>query len=241
MIEIIPIASGSGANSVIVRTASTCLLVDCGLPQKELTARLRNAGISIMEVDAILLTHEHADHAKSIAAVSKTFNIPVLMSAGTFRAVTWLHIPKICESQTIGDIDVDMIEIPHDAADPRAFTFESQDGDLAAYVVDLGEVTNRLVKALDGVRTLMIEANHDVEMLVAGPHHPKVKERCLGDNGHLSNNQVAEFLLEQAPRSIEHLILGHISLVANDPRLALQTATRACLSRGLATKVEVTQ
>ena len=239
MIEIIPIASGSGANAVIVRTSSTCLLVDCGLPQKELMPRLRNAGISIMEVDAILLTHEHADHSKSIASVSKTFNIPVLMSADTFRAVTWSHIPKDCDSATIGDINVEMVRIPHDAADPKAFILQSLAGDLAAYVVDLGHVTDELVTALDGVRTLMIEANHDEDMLAAGPHHPRVKERCMGPNGHLSNAQVAEFLRDRAPNSIERLILGHISHVANDPHLALLTAIRACLNRGLAAKVEV--
>lgn len=237
MIHIQPIASGSNANVALVYTRRTRILVDCGLPVRRLYSQL-NPHCSPAEIDAVVLTHEHADHSAGIQSFAKEFNVPVFMSPGTFDRIPWSFLPKTAES-TIGDIIVYPIKVSHDAADPRGFVFISEDGDIAAYFVDMGVLPDDFARQISGVRELLIESNHDEDMLAAGPHHPKVKERCLGPLGHLSNSQVADFIAHDLPADTERLILGHISRVANDPKLAYATAKRAVDRRGLKCSVEV--
>lgn len=237
MIRIHPIASGSDANVALVSTDRTKILVDCGLPAKRLYSRLAPI-CSPMEIDAVVLTHEHNDHAAGIRSFAKEFNVPVLMSAGTFDAIPWGFLPRVAGKE-IDDIIVYPVKVSHDAADPRGFVFISGDGDIAAYFVDMGEIPENFSRHISGVRELLIESNHDEDMLSAGPHHPKVKERCLGHRGHLSNRQVADAIAHDLPPTVERLILGHISGVANDPRLAYAMAHRAVQRRGLKCTVEV--
>ena len=237
MIRMHPLVSGSKANAVFVSTDRTRLLVDCGLPSRRLYPLL-SPHCSPAEIDAVVLTHEHADHSAGIQSFAREFNAPVFMSPGTFDAIPWNFLPKVAES-TVGDIIIYSVKVSHDAADPRGFVFISEDGDIVAYFVDLGVFPDDFVKQICGVRQLMLESNHDEEMLLAGPHHPKVKERCLGPLGHLSNNQVADFIAHDMPDNVERLILGHISGVANDPKLAYAVAKRAVDRRGLKCSVEV--
>lgn len=232
-----PISSGSDANVALITAGSTNILADCGMPVKRLYSRL-SPHCSPMDIAAVCLTHEHGDHSAGIRQFARDFNVPVLMSAGTFGAIPWGFTPKIAELE-IGDIVVNMYRVSHDAADPRGFVFISRDGDIAAYFVDLGVIPDDFGRSLSGVRTLYIESNHDEDMLNAGPYHPSVKQRCLGPRGHLSNAQIAEFIAHEMPASVERLILGHVSKVSNDPQLAYASAKRAILRRGLNCTVEV--
>lgn len=231
--KLTPIASGSGANVALLSTSSGNILIDCGLPLRTLQTK-----VDLTSIDLICLTHEHSDHSAGIRQVARTFNIPVLMSAGTFDAIPWGFVPLV-EEVVPTCYQIKMPRVSHDARDPRGFVFTDFDGDRAAYFVDLGEIPADFGVILDGVRTLLIESNHDEDMLMAGPHHPKVKERCLGPLGHLSNEQVADFIAYEMPASVERLILGHVSKVANDPKLAYATAKRAVEWRGLRCSVEV--
>ena len=237
MIHLAPIASGSKANAALVSTRQTRILADCGLPSRRLYPLL-SPHCSPAEIDAVVLTHEHADHSAGIQSYAREFNVPVFMSPGTFDAIPWNFLPKVAES-TVGDVIIYSVKVSHDAADPRGFVFISEDGDIAAYFVDLGIIPDDFARQISGVRQLLIESNHDEDMLIAGPHHPKVKERCLGPLGHLSNSQVADFIAHDMPDSIERLILGHVSGVANDPQLAYASAKRAVDRRGLKCTVEV--
>lgn len=230
-----PIASGSGANVALLSTRSGNILIDCGLPLRTLQMK-----VDLTSIDLICLTHEHADHSAGIRQVARTFNIPVMMSAGTFDSIAWGFTPRV--GYTVGrmsELQIKSIRVSHDARDPRGFVFTDSDGDRAAYFVDLGEVPAEFGAILDGVRTLLIESNHDEDMIMAGPHHPKVKERCMGPLGHLSNNQVADFIAYEMPASVERLILGHVSKISNDPHLAYAVAKRAVERRGLNCSVEV--
>lgn len=226
-----PIASGSGANVALLSTSSGNILIDCGLPLRTVQTK-----VDLTSIELICLTHEHADHSSGIRQVARTFNIPVMMSAGTFDAIAWGFTPRVGCTSGVG---IKSIRVCHDARDPRGFVFTDSDSDRAAYFVDLGEIPDGFGAILDGVRTLLIESNHDEDMLMAGPHHPKVKERCMGPLGHLSNNQVADFIACEMPASVGRLILGHVSKVANDPKLAYVTAKRAVDRRGLKCSVEV--
>ena len=237
MIHLTPIASGSNANVALISTQHTRILVDCGLPSRRLYSRL-SPHCSPAEIDAVVLTHEHADHSAGIQSFAREFNVPVFMPPGTFDAIPWNFLPKVAEP-TVGDVIIYSVKVSHDAADPRGFVFIDDEGDIAAYFVDLGIIPDDFPRQISGVRQLLIESNHDEDMLRVGPHHPKVKERCLGPLGHLSNSQVADFIAHDMPDSIERLILGHVSGVANDPQLAYASAKRAVDRRGLKCTVEV--
>lgn len=238
MINLTVLASSSGANAVIAESDRTTVLLDCGLPVKQLYIALAERGYNPAQIDAVIVTHEHQDHTAGLRSFVKDFNVPVLMSHATFAAIPWGFVPSTT-GPIINDLSVWLRPVSHDAALPCGIVLRSEDGDRAAYFVDMGEVPAEMPTWLDGCRTLLIEANHDRDMLMAGPHHPRVKERVAGPRGHLSNDQVAAFIEDGMPATVERLILGHLSKWANTPQLAAATAHRAIQRRGLTTALEV--
>lgn len=236
MVHLTVLASGSGANAVVAASEKTAILLDCGLPAKSLYRALAAHGFDPGQIDAICLTHEHSDHSAGIRAFAKEFNVPVYMSAGTFSKIAWGFTPLILASSFVGDLSVRMFQVSHDAAEPVGFIVASEDGDQAGYLVDAGYLTVGIAEALEGCRELLIESNHDIDMLAAGPHHSSVKARVAGPLGHLSNEQVAEFIVEEFPLSVRRLILGHVSSTANTPGLAYAVAKQA-LNRSHAVNV----
>lgn len=238
MITLTVLASSSGANAVLATTGRTTVLLDCGLPAQKLYEALAANGHDPAQIDAVIVTHEHQDHTAGLRAFVKQFNVPVLMSHATFAAIPWGFVPVTC-GPIIGDLSVWLRPVSHDAALPCGIVLRDRDGDRAGYFVDLGEIPSDMPQWVDGCRTLLIESNHDTDMLAAGPHHPKVKERVAGPLGHLSNDQVAAFIETTMPSTVGRLILGHLSKWANTPQLAAATAHRAIRRRGLATELEV--
>lgn len=232
------LASSSGANAVLATTGRTTVLLDCGMPAQKLYEALTAKGYDPAQIDAVIVTHEHQDHTAGLRSFVKQFNVPVLMSHATFAAIPWGFVPVTC-GPIIGDFSVSLRSVSHDAVLPCGIVLRDRDGDKAGYFVDLGFITVDMPQWLDGCRTLLIESNHDADMLAAGPHHPKVKERVAGPRGHLSNDQVAAFIEDGMPRSVERLILGHLSKWANTPQLAAASAHRAIRRRGLSTALEV--
>lgn len=238
MVTLTVLASGSAANAVVAASKKTAILLDCGLPAKSLYRALAERGFFPDQIDAVCLTHEHNDHAAGIRAFAKEFNVPVMMSPGTFRKIAWGFVPRVYAAGYVGDLLVGKFEVSHDAAEPVGWVVESTDGDRAGYLVDTGYIQSHVAGVLNGCRELLIESNHDTDMLAAGPYHAAVKARVSGPLGHLSNEQVAEFIEYQMPRSVKRLILGHISSTANTEELAVAVASRAVKRAGLQLNLE---
>ena len=238
------LASGSSGNAALVATARTRVLVDAGLSRRELRRRLAAIGEPFERIDAILISHEHSDHVSGLPVIAKTLGAPVFLTHLAAPAIGWNgHQPRLETFQAgarlvIGDLEIDTFTIPHDAADPVAFCFRSQ-GLKAALVTDLGYIPDSIRFHLRGADLLLLESNHDLEMLKVGPYPWAVKQRVMSRNGHLSNDAVAEFIGSALDAAVRTLVLGHLSENNNHPEIARLSATQALAARGLATRLVI--
>jgi phosphoribosyl 1,2-cyclic phosphodiesterase len=232
------LASGSSGNCALVATERTRLLVDAGLSFKELTRRLALIDERPERLQAIVITHEHCDHVAGLARIARKCNIPVY--------ATWLTAPHLDfgEQQpaleqfqagsrfAIGDIEVESFTLPHDAIDPVGFCFHAE-GVKIGIVTDLGYVTNSIRVHLKGTHLLLLEANHDLDMLRVGPYPWSVKQRVMGRMGHLSNDGMYDFLLRDLDPTAARIVLGHLSEHNNHPEIVRMMATAALDRRRL--------
>ena len=248
------LASGSSGNSTLVSTGRTRLLVDAGLSGRELAKRLAEAGEELEQLDAVLVSHEHSDHVSGLAVISRKLDLsrrkcgrpplPIYMTRLAAPAVVWdKHQPAVETFQagarlSIGDIDIDSFTIPHDAADPVGFCFRAQ-GVKIGLVTDLGYIPESIKFHLRGTDLLILESNHDLEMLKVGPYPWSVKQRVMSRNGHLSNDSVSDFIGADLDSSTATLVLGHLSEHNNHPEIVRLTASQALARRGLATKLVI--
>ena len=234
------LASGSRGNSAIVESAGARILVDAGISCRETFKRLKSIGRDPREISAILITHEHSDHVYGLATLSKKLNVPVFMTGATHQA--WARalrddsgeLPQIGKLETfssgrpfqVADITVTPFTIPHDAADPVGFTFRAE-ATKVAIVTDLGYMPPSVRDQLRGCDVLMVESNHDLEMLRIGPYPWSVKQRVMSRVGHLSNESLAEFFAEHYDGGASYIVLAHISQENNHPEIALRAAENA--------------
>ena len=239
-VSITVLASGSKGNCTVVSSSGTHLLVDAGLSCRELLRRMILCGLDPHTIDAILITHEHTDHIGGLHVLAKRLKIPVYItgptyhayrkfardSAGNRIAITRVETFSAGSTFQIGDITVTPFTIPHDAVDPVAFTFCS-DGIKIGVCTDLGYIPNSVRHHLHGCHVLMIESNHDLELLRGGPYPWSVKQRVMSRVGHLSNDALADFLTSDYDGAAEYLILAHLSEANNHPEIARMTAERA--------------
>ncbi len=238
------LASSSNGNSALVATDRTRLLVDAGLSRKETFERLAAAGETPESLDAILITHEHSDHTSGLQAIARKLDIPVYLSRLTAPCVAWSeYTPKLEMFQagasfTIGDIDVSSFTIPHDAADPVGFSFHSR-GIRIAIATDLGYLPDSIRFHLSRADVLLLESNHDLEMLKVGPYPWSVKQRVMGRMGHLSNEVACRFIRDHLDSSTSTIILGHLSEHNNHPAIVENCAERALGGRSLFTRLIV--
>ena len=220
------LGSGSSGNATLIQAGSTCLLLDCGFSVKELEKRCQQLQFDIRQIDAVLVTHEHADHVKGLGALARKCGMTVWMTHGTWRNVRCGDIPdlQLFGSHTsdfaIGDIRVTPYAVPHDAREPVQYTFSFKQKKLGI-LTDAGSLTPHLVATLDGVDALLVECNHDLDMLRDGPYPPRLQARVGGDYGHLSNQQAAQLLSMIDLTLLQYLVIGHISEKNNTPELAL--------------------
>ena len=230
------LGSGSKGNSTWVATESTCLLVDAGFSRRETLARLAALGERAEDCAAILISHEHADHVNGLAKLALNLKCPIYLTGATRDAMAWDAKIGACQPITagvkfsVGDIEISPFSIPHDASDPVAFTFEAQ-GIKVGVVTDLGYVTELVKQHVRGCNGLVLEANHDLEMLKVGPYPWHVKQRVMSRQGHLSNLATAEFLSEEYDGAAQVLVLAHLSEINNHPELARMSAGEALARR----------
>jgi phosphoribosyl 1,2-cyclic phosphodiesterase len=224
------------------------VLIDAGLSRREVQKRLARIGESIDDLDAVLITHEHTDHTCGAPAIGRNRRrpVPIYVSHGTAECVEWGGNPPALERFqagsrfTVGDFDVATFTIPHDAADPVGFTLTAE-GVKVAIATDLGYVPDSLRVHLQRTDLLVLESNHDVEMLRVGPYPWSVKQRVMSRRGHLSNEIAADFIRDSLDGTVSTLILGHISEHNNHPELVRNLAMKALKGRTLFTRLVVAE
>jgi len=226
------LASSSSGNSAFIRTERTRILVDAGLSKRDVLARLAAIDEDPERLDAILVTHEHTDHVSGLVSIARQLNVPVYITRLTAPSIPWgEYTPKLdCfqagTSFSVGDIDIDSFTIPHDAIDPVGFCFRAC-GIKVGLVTDLGYLTESIKYHLRGADLLVLESNHDLEMLKVGPYPWSVKQRVMGRKGHLSNEVVSDFIRQDLDTSISTLVLGHLSEHNNHPEIVRNVAMQA--------------
>ncbi len=234
------LGSGSSGNATLVTDGDTHILVDVGLSGKETARRLRECGVEPESISGIVVSHEHGDHCRGVAPFVKSLGIPVFMTEGAYRASGLAEAAVRFEriesgvSFEVGGIQFTPFAVPHDAADPIAFTIH-KDGIKIAIVLDLGYVSNLVAERLRDCDGIVLESNHDLNMLKVGPYPWALKQRVMSRRGHLSNDGVAEFLSNGFDGRARQILLAHLSKKNNLPELALLSAQRALEGRsGLA-------
>lgn len=221
------LGSGSRGNGTLVADNETCLLIDLGFTLKETERRLKQLSFDPAQIDAILVTHEHADHVHGVGAFSRKYNVPVYLSSGTYSGSSSLHssarIQRInCHKAfEIKSIRVEPVPVPHDAKEPCQYIFSASDYRMGV-LTDLGHVTSHVVESYKACDALFLESNYDPAMLLDGPYPYNLKQRVAGDQGHLSNEQASELLFQVDIPRLRHLVLSHLSEQNNRPQLALQ-------------------
>jgi phosphoribosyl 1,2-cyclic phosphodiesterase len=237
LLAVTSFGSGSAGNALLVRTAGAVLLVDCGVGIRRLLRALSSVGLTLADVDALLISHEHSDHIRELPRFVKQ-GTAVLSTRGSARAANvptqlWEETRAECPVR-IADVEVLAIPVCHDAADPCGFLIRSGAGSVTV-VTDLGCPCPAAAEAIAESRLVVLEANHDEAMLRRGPYPERLQRRILSDSGHLSNAGCAD-LLAQAIRGSTHpptVWLAHLSETNNRPHLAKQTVQRRLTQVGL--------
>jgi len=238
------LASGSRGNSAIVESSQTRILVDAGISCRETFKRMKAAGDDPHALSAILITHEHTDHVSGLLVLARKLKIPVFMTGATHHAwsralrdadgerpqLERLELFSSGRSFQVGDIGVTPFTIPHDAADPVGFTFRAE-GMKVAIATDLGYMPPSVRDQLRGCDLLVLESNHDVEMLRVGSYPWSVKQRVMSRVGHLSNSALAEFFATDYDGHASYIVLAHLSEENNHPELARREAEKALSNR----------
>lgn len=221
------LGSGSKGNATLVRSGKTLVLIDCGFTLKEATRRLGQQGVDPYQLTAVLVTHEHGDHIGGVGALCRRYKLPLYTTPGTRlsgrlgKIDDWRKIDPE-HPFAIGDLEVWPVTVPHDAREPVQFILGDGDRRLGL-LTDLGCITPHVLRHYRRCQGLILEANHDPQLLAQGPYPASLKKRVAGDYGHLSNQQAAELLQQLDARQLQHLIASHLSEQNNCPNLAQET------------------
>ena len=241
-IRVSVLSSGSRSNATFIQTDTVRMLIDCGLGPRTLANRLRAIGQDPDQIDVVMITHEHSDHVAGLKSMVGKYSLDVFMSGGTmdgshadsFEMNRSRIVPIVPgQSFTVGDVDIDTVRVPHDAREPTAFSVRYK-GMKVTQLTDLGWIPDHVADLMKGSHILILESNHDLDMLRIGPYPWSLKERVAGRNGHLSNATVGRYLSGPFDGQAQHLVLGHLSAKNNHPEIARQVACRALSARSLA-------
>ncbi len=250
MTECKTIASGSTGNSVFFRTGESAFLIDAGLSMKKTEIALRHCDSSLAKLAGIFVTHEHSDHVKGLGMIAKHTSVPIYATfptareiytslclknkndeAEAFRKNARVITPGLCYS--VGAMTLIPFEIPHDSAACVGYTLTEENGEkILGYAADMGHVTEEIRSALTGCRHLIVESNHDLQMLEDSSYPAFLKERIRSDYGHLSNPACAKLVTELVKNGSRHVTLFHLSRENNLPQLALDASLNALHAAG---------
>ena len=230
-LEFCTIASGSSGNCTYIGSDHTRILIDAGISGKKIEEGLAELKLTGSDIDALFITHEHVDHIKGAGILSRRFDIPVFATAETWAAMEG-SLGKIAPSNKriiygdemcpINDLCVKPFTIPHDAAEPVGYNIFAE-GKKITLATDIGHVTDTIRENLEGSDLLLLESNHDIDMVKKGSYPWHLKQRILGERGHLSNVAAGELLAEVVTGNLKYVFLGHLSADNNDPHLAYET------------------
>ena len=232
------LVSGSSGNASIIKSKDTTILIDCGLSGKKLISKLDELDISASDIDALLITHEHIDHTMGAGVVSRRFDIPIYATKKTHDAMSVgvikeenkkIITPDNCFE--IGDIIINPFKISHDAKDPVGYSFVA-DNKKYSIATDTGIMTDEVYDAILESDYVMLEANHDVNMLMYGEYPFELKKRILGERGHLSNDAAAEAAVKLLENNTTNIMLSHLSDKNNLPDVAFKTVEEVLKSHG---------
>jgi phosphoribosyl 1,2-cyclic phosphodiesterase len=249
-LQLAVLSSGSRGNCTYVGDGAAGVLIDCGPSTKRILLRLEEVGLGDAPIDAVLVTHEHSDHAGACRILCARLEklrgrpVPFYMTQGTRSALKPAMVPAHFAQVTAGvpfqveHLTVDPFRVPHDVEDPVAYRVGLGDR-WVGVVTDLGRATSLVSEKLRSLSIAVLEFNHDLEMLLDGPYAWPVKQRIRSSHGHLSNDQAAELLSESVGPALEHLVLAHLSEENNQPERALRMAVQALHAAGADKRVRV--
>lgn len=247
-IKFCTIASGSSGNSAFFSTKTTSILIDAGLTGKAITQAFSQINQNIESLSAILITHEHTDHIKGAGVISRKYNLPIYATIGTWEYMSnnnsigriaphnKIHILP-SDTIKIGDIDILPFDIPHDASQPVGFSINTN-GHKIVIVTDMGHICQNVAEHLYGATLMLVEANHDIEMLKNGPYPSYLKRRILSPTGHLSNIASANMIAQVFSHKTKHILLGHLSHENNNPLLAYEVVKNILYSKHIEVGVD---
>ncbi len=232
-----PINSGSNGNCTYIASQSTGILIDAGLSGRNIETRLKQIHADARDISALFITHEHSDHISGVGVMSRRYKLPVYATPNTWRYLN-RHQPigkidealkrEILPGQTIcvGDMDITAFDIPHDSSQPVGYSVcvgSDENGKKLCVATDIGHVTDEIRTQLSGADVMLIESNHDVEMLLNGRYPQALKDRVMGKRGHLSNEMAGALLSQTYSERLKHVYLGHLSEENNIPMIAMDT------------------
>ena len=229
------LGSGSSGNATLVQSTGSdpCnLLIDCGFGLKQMVQRLEKSGLLPGQLDAIFITHEHGDHTGCVQALSSQYNIPVWMSAGTATAMHFVNDSGLLNTASDGNVieikglQLTPFTVPHDALEPLQLTCTDGATKLGV-LTDLGHATAHVLQQLQGCHALMLECNHDADLLAASSYPPFLRQRIGGNYGHLANSQAAGIAGAVLHNNLKHVVAVHLSQQNNLAELVKNTLAQA--------------
>ena len=245
--KLCPLCSGSSGNATYIEAGNARLLIDAGLSCKRITELLERVGVDPRTLSAILITHEHIDHVRGVNILSKKYNIPVYANADTGSVLKAPLRDVAAKNVCVFESDRDFylagarvlpFSVPHDAVHCVGFTVSAQ-GHKVGVCTDLGHVDARILSILSGCDLLLFEANHDVDMLMAGSYPYLLKKRILSGNGHMNNDDCGRALVKLHETGVKNVILGHLSQENNYPALAMIAVRSVLEEAGIANDMQI--
>ena len=240
--------SGSSGNSIFIASENARILIDAGLPGKKIDEALKNIGEDPKNLNGIFVTHEHSDHIKGIGVLSRKYDIPIYANPDTWSVMEKLigkikeHNIKIMDRRStvyINDLDVISFNIPHDAVAPVGYTIHCK-GKKASVSTDFGIYTEEIRDNIKDSEVILLESNHDINMLKFGPYPYTLKRRILSEVGHLSNEDCGKAIVDLINyKSNKRIILGHLSGTNNHPDLALETVSGVLRENNIIPKQDI--
>ncbi|MEW4413668.1 MBL fold metallo-hydrolase [Clostridium sp. AN503] len=231
--RLVSIASGSSGNCIYIGSGNTHILVDAGISNKRIEQGLNEIGLKGSDLNAVVVTHEHSDHVKGLGVLARKHHVPIYGTRETLEEVAGMKslgeypgelLKPICPDVSfhVGDLELQPFSIDHDAANPVAYRVKHEKRSVAV-ATDMGHFDQYVIDHLQGLDALLLESNHDVNMLQTGPYPYYLKRRILGDHGHLSNENAGRLLSYILHDKLKHILLGHLSKENNYEALAYET------------------